>query len=595
MDSTGVGAGVDLQGRATRHLFFTGKGGVGKTSAACATAVALADRGRRVLLVSTDPASNLDAVLGVELSNRPRPIPGLPRLLALNIDPEAAVRDYRERALAPQRGVIPKEEIALLEERLAGACTVEVAAFDEFTLLLTEEEAPSELDHIVFDTAPTGHTLRLLELPAAWTGFLETDAAEASCVGPLSALKAQRTRYVATVAALADPAQTLLVLVARPERVALLEATRTSDELGKIGMGNQYLLLNGVFRATDSSDPLARALEDRGQRALREMPAALRALPTGEVPLHGFNMVGIDALRAFLSPSKAPPPASTSLEDPGIPPVRVLIEEIAESPKGLVMVMGKRGVGKTTIAASIALDLAERGRAVHLTTTDPAAHLAETLESGAPGLTVTRIDPREEFQRYRDETLSRNRRRMSPGELALLEEELRSPCYEEVAVFLAFSRLVLRVRQEFVVMDTAPTGHTLLLMDTTGVYHREVMQRAKDVTGRVTTPLMRLRDPDHTKVIIVTTPETTPVLEAESLQEDLRRAGVEPFAWVINASLLVAGPRDPTLVERARAEVEPIHIVQQRLARRLAIVPLQAEEPVGPSRLLALARAPASR
>jgi arsenite-transporting ATPase len=517
-------------------------------------------------------------------------VPNAAGLLALNIDPEEAAREYRERALAPQRGLVSAADLALLEERLAGACTLEVAAFDEFTLLLTEEGAPANLDHVLFDTAPTGHTLRLLELPAAWTGFLETDAAEASCVGPLSALKAQKARYEKTVAALGDGAQTLLVLVARPERVALIEAERTRRELGALGMQNQFLLLNGVFRAGDPHDALARALEERGQRALRAMPPALRGLPSAEVPMHGFNIVGLPALRDFFSSSPPPEVADDPVEAPAIPGIGGLIDELATAPRGLVMVMGKGGVGKTTIAASISVDLAARGRAVHLTTTDPAAHVAEALESEVPGLKVSRIDPAAELERYRAEMLHKNRERMKPDELALLEEELRSPCYEEVAVFLAFTRIVQGARQEFVVMDTAPTGHTLLLMDTTGAYHHEVMERTRGVPGRVTTPLMKLQDPAYTKVILVATPEPTPVLEAEALQEDLRRAGIEPFAWVINGSLAAAGPRDPVLRQRARAELEPIRSVKERLARRVALVPFLAEEPVGPRRLAALAR-----
>lgn len=578
---------MHLLDRLSRHVFFTGKGGVGKTSAACATAVALAERGRRVLLVSTDPASNLDDVLGVRLGNEPLAVPGVPGLLALNIDPEEAARAYRARALDPQRGVVPAEDFSRLEERLAGACTTEVAAFDEFASLLTEESAPAALDHVIFDTAPTGHTLRLLELPEAWSGFLETGSAEASCVGPLSALKAQRARYAQAVAALGDPTQTLLVLVARPDRVALLEAARAAQELGEIGMKNQFLLVNAVFRASDPSDLLARALEERGQRALRDLPATLRDLPRGEVPLHGFNLVGLEALREYFSPrERSTDPGPLALHPIG--GLHTLIEEIAEPARGLILVMGKGGVGKTTIAAAIAVALASRGHKTHLTTTDPAAHLGETLAAAVPQLSISRIDPKAEFRNYREETLARSRERMTPDQLTLLDEELRSPCYEEVAVFLAFAHTVSSARGQFVVVDTAPTGHTLLLLDTTGAYHREVLERTRDVHGKVTTPLMRLRDPDYTKILIVATPEPTPVLEAKALQEDLRRAGIEPFAWVINGSLAAAAPRDALLVARARAELEPIRMVQDELAQRLAIVPFLAEEPVGAARLLAL-------
>lgn len=568
----------------TRHLFFTGKGGVGKTSNACATAVALADAGRRVLLVSTDPASNLDQVFGLPIGREATPIPEVSGLSAINIDPEAAARAYRDRVVGPYRGVLPADAVAGMEEQLSGACTVEVAAFDEFTELLAPDGAAAGFDHVVFDTAPTGHTLRLLQLPAAWTGFLETNERGASCLGPASGLKTQQARYAAAVAALADAERTTVILVARPDRVALDEAARTAVELGELGLRNQWLLVNGVFRATDAGDPLAAALEGRGSTALESMPAGLRGLPRLEVPLQPYNVVGVAALRR-LADRKAPPaPATPPLAAPGsmdLPSLDELLDEIAAAGHGLVMVMGKGGVGKTTVAAAVAVELAGRGLPVHLTTTDPAAHLAEALGREVPGLKVSRIDPAAETEAYRAKILERSAPTLDAAGIALLEEDLRSPCTEEVAVFHAFSRLVFGARREIVVMDTAPTGHTLLLLDATGAYHREMLRNAADANVRIQTPLMRLRDPAYTRVLLVTLAETTPVLEAAELQADLRRAGIEPFAWVVNASLAAAGPRDPVLVARAAAELEQIALVRTTLATRLAVVPWLAEEPRG--------------
>ncbi len=574
----------------TRHLFFTGKGGVGKTSTACATAVGLADEGRRVLLVSTDPASNLDQVFGVSIGEQPTPIPGVAGLFAINIDPEAAARAYRERVVGPYRGVLSADAVAGMEEQLSGACTVEVAAFDEFTELLTPDGPAAGFDYVVFDTAPTGHTLRLLQLPAAWTGFLETNERGASCLGPASALKTQQTRYAAAVAALADPVRTTVILVARPDRGALQEAGRTADELGALGLRNQRLLVNGVFRATDPGDPLAVALEARGQAALGEIPPSVRDLPRIEVPLQGHNIVGLVALRRLgrpHSPGEERPPAPMAVTGPDLPALGALVDEIAAAGHGLVMVMGKGGVGKTTIAAAVAVELAGRGLPVHLTTTDPAAHLAEALGRDVPGLRVSRIDPAAETAAYRQKVLERSASTLDEAALALLEEDLRSPCTEEVAVFHAFSRLVFGARREIVVMDTAPTGHTLLLLDATGAYHREMLRTTAGTPGRVQTPLMRLRDPAYTRVLVVTLAETTPVLEAAELQGDLRRAGIEPFAWIVNASFAAAGPRDPILAERAAAELQQIAAVTG-LATRVAVVPWLAEEPRGAERLRGL-------
>ena len=571
----------------TRYVFFTGKGGVGKTSNACALAVGLADQGHSVLLVSTDPASNLDQVLGTRLGPRPTAIPGASRLFALNIDPEAAARAYRERVIGPYRGALPDDAVRGMEEQLSGACTVEVAAFDEFTELLTADGEGAKFERVIFDTAPTGHTLRLLQLPAAWTGFLETNERGASCLGPASGLKTQQERYAQAVKTLGDPARTTMVVVARPERTALQEAERTVTELGALGLRNHVLLVNGVFRATDPGDPLAHAFEARGRLALAGLPPGLRSLPAIEVTLRAHNVLGVDSLRRLLEPARPETGVAVApkIADADLPSLAGIVDEIADAGHGLVMVMGKGGVGKTTIAAAIAVELASRGLPVHLTTTDPAAHLLEALGGEIPSLKVSRIDPAIETEAYRHKVLAQAGRNLDAAGLALLEEDLRSPCTEEVAVFHAFSRLVFSAKREIVVMDTAPTGHTLLLLDATGAYHREVLRTATGVPGAIHTPLMRLRDPAYTRILVVTLPETTPVTEAAQLQSDLRRAGIEPFAWVVNASLAAAGPSDPVLVERAAAELEQIEKVRPTLATRVAIVPWVPEEPRGPAAL----------
>jgi arsenite/tail-anchored protein-transporting ATPase len=581
--------------RPTRHLFFTGKGGVGKTALACATAIHLAEAGKRILLVSTDPASNLDEMLGVTLSNRPTPVPGVDHLWALDIDPEKAADDYRERVIAPYRDVWTESQIAELREQLAGSCTVEIAAFDEFAELLAGGAASVPFEHVLFDTAPTGHTLRLLGLPRAWTRFLQSTPQGASCLGPHSGLKMQETRFAAAVEALADGTRTTIVLVTRPDRAALREVDRTSGELDAMGIRNQQLAINAVFQASAPGDLVAAALEERGRSALRALPARLQGLPTLRIPLRAFNMVGLPALRAFLDDHAAAAlarPASL-LEMPVLPPLASLIDAIAEPGRGLVMVMGKGGVGKTTIAAAIAAELASRGYPVHLSTTDPAAHISTTLDGQLENLTVSRIDPVAETTAYVDRVMATRGAKLDEAGRALLAEDLRSPCYEEVAVFTAFARIVAEARSSFVILDTAPTGHTLLLLDTTGSYHRQVAAThpaAGQSSSRFVTPLTKLRDPEYTKVVLVTLAETTPVSEAAQLQADLRRAQIEPFGWVINSSLAAAGSADPCLQQRIAAELAQIQLVRSRHSTRVAIVPWVTEEPVGPVRLLALAQ-----
>ena len=572
----------------TRYLFFTGKGGVGKTSLSCASAIALADRGLRVLLVSTDPASNLDEMLKAELSDTPRQVPDVQGLFAMNIDPEAAATQYRKRVLDQLGPDASDAEKSTVKEQLSGACTTEIAAFDEFVGLLAGE-APS-FDHIIFDTAPTGHTLRLLSLPKAWTGFLQNNERGASCLGPHSGLKMQEDRFREALQCLGDPARTTIVLVARPDRGAIREAARTSGELDALGLSNQLLAINGRFRAADSGDTVASALAHEQEDTLAAMPALLAKLPRDEFPLLGFDMVGLPALRALMSPVV---PTTAVLESEvapiNLPGISRLVDEIARGERGLVMIMGKGGVGKTTIAAAIAVGLAERGHAVHLTTTDPAAHVTFVVDGVMPGLTVDRIDPAAETKRYVEKVMASRGRDLDDQGKALLREDLASPCTEEVAVFHAFSRIVAEARSAFVVMDTAPTGHTLLLLDATGAYHRQMTRHLESaVTGRVTTPLMRLQDADYTRVILVTLPETTPVSEAGALQDDLRRAGIEPYGWVINKSMAATGIRDPLLRSRLKGERTQIERVQTEFAKRVYLLGFRTTPPVGLGELKSL-------
>lgn len=571
----------------TRYMFFTGKGGVGKTSTACATAIHLADQGRRVLLVSTDPASNLADVFGVNIGGQGfTRINAVANLHVMNIDPEVAAQGYRDRVIGPVRGILPEKTVREMEEQLSGACTTEVAAFDEFTSLLADESKTRDFDHLIFDTAPTGHTLRLLTLPSAWSGFLDTNRSGTSCLGPLGGLQKQREHYAAAVAALGDVARSTLILVSRPQQTALAEAARTSDELAALGLTNQRLILNGLMPLPSGNDPLAAAWARRDRAALESMPEALKKLPKDQVLLQPMNMVGVEALRSLLSQelsSRELQTRSSKFKPVQTLALAELIDGIAADNHGLIMVMGKGGVGKTTIASAIAVELAARGNDVHLTTTDPAAHIAATIGSDAGSLKISRIDPAAETARYRQHVLETQGKDLDAAGRALLEEDLRSPCTEEIAVFQAFSRIISEARKRFVVMDTAPTGHTLLLLDATGSYDRDIRRHAKGMN--IVTPLMRLQDPRQTKILIVTLAETTPVLEAAGLQDDLRRAKIEPWAWVVNSSLAVSNTHDPLLAARAQSEGPQIELVQRELAKRVVLVPFSAEEPVGHERL----------
>lgn len=573
-------------------LFFTGKGGVGKTSLACATAVQLADAGKRVLLVSTDPASNVGQVFGVAIGNKITPFESVPRLSGLEIDPQAAAQIYRDKIVGPVRGVLPDNVVKGIEEQLSGACTTEIAAFDEFTALLTDAAILRDYDHVIFDTAPTGHTIRLLQLPGAWSGFLDEGKGDASCLGPLAGLEKQREQYKSAVDALSDPNRTRLILVTRAQASSLREANRTHEELSAIGLKRQFLVVNGVLGEADTKgDTLALAVWRREQAALGAMPDALRALPIDHVSLKSFNLVGLPALRHLLvEGGVVSEEAIVTLPKLQAPDLATLVDSLVGEGHGLIMLMGKGGVGKTTIAAAVAVELASRGFPVHLTTSDPAAHLTETLEGSLDNLTVSRIEPHVETERYRQHVMDTKGKDLDAQGKALLEEDLRSPCTEEIAVFQAFSRIIREAGKKFVVMDTAPTGHTLLLLDATGAYHRETARQLGPSGIHFTTPMMQLQDAKQTKVLIVTLAENTPVLEAANLQSDLRRANIEPWAWVINNSLAMANPTSALMRQRTSNELSQIEAVTTLYAKSWAVVPLQAEEPIGVERLKKLAR-----
>ncbi len=558
----------------TKYLFFTGKGGVGKTSVACATAISLADSGYKVAIVSTDPASNLQDVFARNLNDKGVEIAEVPGLTVANFDPVEAANEYMESVVGPYRGILPEAALKNMEEQLSGSCTVEVASFNQFAEFLTNPSVAEQYDYIIFDTAPTGHTIRLLQLPSAWTNFLDENTTGTSCMGQLSGLGDKRDSYRLAVDMLGDKETATVMLVSRPQEGPLVEAYRASEELRNLGIENQKLIINGVLEEPD--DEVSQQYADLQEAALANMPESLRHFPTFRIPLRPYNLSSIENLRTFLR-EEQPTPATVPVTTPEYPSLQSVVDDLIRTNKRIVFTMGKGGVGKTTVAAAIALGLAEEGKHVHLTTTDPAAHLDYIIQT-QNNIDTSHIDENYELKKYQNEVLAKARQTMSEEDIAYVEEDLRSPCTQEIAVFRKFAEIVAETDADVVVIDTAPTGHTLLLLDSSQSYAKEVERSSGEVPESVRRLLPILQDHEQTEVVMVTLPENTPVYESMRLSDDLDRAKIAHTWWVVNNSMLSSGTTNETLLARAQSEAEWLDKVREISQNHFAVIEWSSTE-----------------
>jgi arsenite/tail-anchored protein-transporting ATPase len=536
------------------HTFFSGKGGVGKTTMAAATAVRMADSGKKTLIVSTDPASNLSDVFERPIGHKIVEI--VPNLFAMEIDPDRATEEYREHVIGPMRGIMPPDVMKVLEEQFRSACTVEIASFDRFTDFLGK----TEFDAVIFDTAPTGHTIRLLELPVDWSAHIEESAKGSgqTCIGPVSSIQDSKEKYDRAVAAMRDPERTEFILVCRPEATSVSETVRAHDELSALGIGNFRIVVNGIY-PDGAGGPFA-GLGNRQREQVRALSASL-PYPRQEVRLQAGEVKGVDSLRRFAEIVYEGRPEILQgrffwegIFDGFSEPAALSQLLAARNGNRMVVLTGKGGVGKTVAACAVAARRAGDGHKTLLVTTDPAAHIGQVLSvevttrvrpaDGYPNLSVARIDQKASVEAYKEKILARARSSgHSEDMLAAVREELESPCTEEMAVFEEFSKMVEREDFAYVVFDTAPTGHTLRLLELPYDYARQVEMMvsirkddpaAGEARKKLDALIRRLKDPDRCTFLLVIYPEYTPVFEAKRASEDLRDAGIDVQGVIAN-------------------------------------------------------------
>ncbi len=591
---------------ATQYLFFSGKGGVGKTTMACATAVHEADAGRKTLIVTTDPASNLADVFEQPIGHHVVPIAGVANLFAMEIDPDKATEEYRERILGPFRAAMPEEVTKVLEEQFRSPCTTEIASFDRFVDFMDEDG----FDTVIFDTAPTGHTIRLLELPVDWSQFISESAKGAgqTCMGPVQAIQESKDKYDRAIRLLSDAGRTRFIFVLQPEQTAIFETERSANELRSIGVHSQEIIINGILPTEVCDEPLFRARFDMQQRHLAEI-AVRFSVPTRRIYLRDIEVKGLASLRqmalslAGIEPSTMAAPGTdgsphqANLNTLSARELKQLLTPANGAGK-MIFFTGKGGVGKTSMSCIAAIHFSGLGYKTLLLTTDPAAHLGQVLDvpvgdhpapiPSVPNLWATRIDPKKATGEYKAKVIEDARKRYSADMLAAMREELDSPCTEEMAVFDKFTEYANSKDFEVIVFDTAPTGHTLRLLELPFDYSEQVemmVTTAKEsgdiraqTRARFENIIFRLKDPKQSVFVSVVYPESTPVIEAYRAMLDLKDTGIPTQLVVANQVIPANHSTNAFFGSRRAMQVKYLNEIQSRFGTPVLIMPLLEKE-----------------
>jgi len=580
-----------------KYMFFSGKGGVGKTTMASATAIHYANEGRKVLIVTTDPASNLGDVFEQEIGHKITPIDGVKNLYAMEIEPDAATREYKERIIGPFREIMPGDVIASLEEQFNSPCTTEIASFDRFVDFMETDE----YEVVIFDTAPTGHTIRLLELPVDWSKHIEesTKGSGQTCLGPVQAIQESKDKYDRATALLKNPERTTFIFVMRPEELSLYETVRAMKELVAIGIRSGKIIINGILPQEVCGIDFFKTKYESQQKIIRETDQTVNGSKRYML-LRDEEVKGIDALRDVASHLFNGKKNTFSLKRKIVYKSDFIIERpdidglwLPDNGTKRIFITGKGGVGKTTLSCIAALYISQKGFKTLLLTTDPAGHIGQVLDKKvgseptriAKNFDAVMIDQEEAFKQYKEKVLNDAKGKYSDDMLAAMEEELNSPCTEEMAAFDKFARFIESTDYDVIVFDTAPTGHTLRLLDLPFDYAKQVEMmvstgegaRAKEASQNRFKNIIRiLKDKNHTVFSIVLYPEYTPIVESYRAMLDLKDAGIETQFVVANMIL----PEDVCTNDffRNRRQMQMRYLEEVRVRFSLPILQLPLME-----------------